>query len=1273
MRTKNYLLLFLAMLAMGAFLQAQVPNYVPTNGLVGWWPFNGNANDESGTGNNGTVTGATLTSDRFGVTNKAYSFNGSNSNYITVPDHNSLSFTNKQFSFSLWVNATPTGSEALSFLSKGYLGNYEYLLRKEQSNNNFGTYYWNLNGTCGPYGSPSTGSSPTLNLNMWENYTITADGSIFKIFKNGVLYLTFTNAPSCSMGNGSNNLLFGRYLGNGSPGAESSMNGKLDDIGIWNRALTQEEVTALYNTSNPCVTTSSTIEAEITFGQTYPFNGQNLDSAGTYTAMFTNAAGCDSVVTLVLDVIPVEEPLNCEILANHNQVCSGKEVVLSVNAPNSTNTQQPIGSALHSGHISANRSQNDSAISIYSWSYGLPGMMVFGDSTQQASVIEARIKLTWGGFWNVGVAMGVNRTVLQDASAPFNGPGCYYLALNASIGSLTLFNGTANTPAGYWYEGGWEGVANVQLPNHDWNATHKIRLVAKDGGLLQGYLNDQLMLTYQIPTGQTPIGRFALVASNAQYDFYDVNAQSSSGGVLWSTGSTASSITVAPSETTTYSVTVTQGNQSCTSQRTINVKQSSSVSQTISACNSYTWHDTTYTQSGSYTWTGTNAAGCDSVVVLNLNISAQPEQPQVACYQTATFNDSTCSWDVTGTQPERPVTACYETATFNNVTCKWDVSGTQPEHPVTACYETATFNNVTCKWDVSGTQPERPVTACYETATFNTQTCEWDVTGTQPERPVTACYETATFNHETCKWDVSGTPNPAIVSAASACGSYRWAVNQESYTASGQYTFNHDCQGYVLNLTINQPSSETVNVSINEGETYYFNGQNLSSAGSYTATLQNAAGCDSVVTLILDVVTLPGGTCYANSVVEFTQGLRAGKTAVAPLRSNPQEALFMPEPVVNGVVNFVSLGFGGSITLAFEEPVANGSGADLHISDVTWGRNPCSSYPEQADVFASQDGINFVYLGRACQSANFDLGALSWAQYVRIIDASDPLSFGFDADGYDLNGISCLNGSATTLSDDNLIACSLREIVNYQPGTRKAGSAVLPDRIQANNALGMPQSNNTINFVALGFGGTLEAKFDFVVFNQPGNDIRVVETSFGNPTCNNYPEKAHVSVSLDGFSWTDLGEICQDAELDLGSVPYAQFIRIQDVSSKASYRFSGSADGFDLDAVVVLNNGCNMNSARLASLDNTETADEELLFSLYPNPVEDYTIIRFDGLDRDAAFQLELFDAAGRLVASNKIVITGGEYLFRVTDLAPGAYQLVLRSDTQRFSARLLK
>jgi hypothetical protein len=68
------MLLFLA----GFNFAQNVPSYVPTNGLVGWWPFSGNAIDSSGNGNNGTVNGATLTADRNAVANSAYSFDGVN-------------------------------------------------------------------------------------------------------------------------------------------------------------------------------------------------------------------------------------------------------------------------------------------------------------------------------------------------------------------------------------------------------------------------------------------------------------------------------------------------------------------------------------------------------------------------------------------------------------------------------------------------------------------------------------------------------------------------------------------------------------------------------------------------------------------------------------------------------------------------------------------------------------------------------------------------------------------------------------------------------------------------------------------------------------------------------------------------------------------------------------------------------------------------------------------------------------------------------------------
>ena len=83
-------------------LFAQVPSYVPTSGLVGYWPFIGNANDESGNGNNGTVTGATLTADRFGNSNSAYSFDGQS--YIRVPHNQNYNFGIGNYTLSVWAN-----------------------------------------------------------------------------------------------------------------------------------------------------------------------------------------------------------------------------------------------------------------------------------------------------------------------------------------------------------------------------------------------------------------------------------------------------------------------------------------------------------------------------------------------------------------------------------------------------------------------------------------------------------------------------------------------------------------------------------------------------------------------------------------------------------------------------------------------------------------------------------------------------------------------------------------------------------------------------------------------------------------------------------------------------------------------------------------------------------------------------------------------------------------------------------------------------------------
>ena len=230
----------------------------------------------------------------------------------------------------------------------------------------------------------------------------------------------------------------------------------------------------------------------------------------------------------------------------------------------------------------------------------------------------------------------------------------------------------------------------------------------------------------------------------------------------------------------------------------------------------------------------------------------QPLEPATACYETATFNTISCVWDVTGTQPLEPATACYETATFNSTTCVWDVTGTQPLEPATACYETATFNTISCVWDVTGTQPLEPATACYETATFNTTSCVWDVTGTQPLEPATACYETATFNTTSCVWDVTGTQPLEPATACYETATFNttlcvWDVTGTQDSPPTVSTVQPDCINITGTINISAPTGANIEYSI-DGITFQssptFSGL---IPGNYDVVAQDVSiGCASI-------------------------------------------------------------------------------------------------------------------------------------------------------------------------------------------------------------------------------------------------------------------------------------------------------------------------------------------------------------------------------------------------------------------------------------------
>ena len=154
------------------------------NGLVGYWPFCGNANDASGNVNNGTVNGATLTTDRFGNVGSAYHFNGV-SNFINVPDANSLDFSNN-YTLSGWYQINNINQTDQAIIGKGRASSgtgYHLLVNTSPLNlMQFGYNDNVVNGGAAAYATPSI-------LNGWHFITGTYDGSVAKIFIDGILLL----------------------------------------------------------------------------------------------------------------------------------------------------------------------------------------------------------------------------------------------------------------------------------------------------------------------------------------------------------------------------------------------------------------------------------------------------------------------------------------------------------------------------------------------------------------------------------------------------------------------------------------------------------------------------------------------------------------------------------------------------------------------------------------------------------------------------------------------------------------------------------------------------------------------------------------------------------------------------------------------------------------------------------------------------------------------------------------------------------------------------
>jgi len=217
-----------------------------TNGLLAWYPFNGNANDESGNGNDGTINGASLTADRKGNSNSSYSFDGVDDFIVMNSNNNELDlFENCCLSIAAWINIDNTDKQYGIFTNSNYNETLQQYALKVESNSKL--YFLSGDGLFESNGINY--STSNIDVSSWTHVVVSYDGNTLKLYLNGSLDFEneitddFPETPSSSafIGNswGSNNDLFP---------------GRIDDIGIWNRALTDAEIQALYNETDSDLT-----------------------------------------------------------------------------------------------------------------------------------------------------------------------------------------------------------------------------------------------------------------------------------------------------------------------------------------------------------------------------------------------------------------------------------------------------------------------------------------------------------------------------------------------------------------------------------------------------------------------------------------------------------------------------------------------------------------------------------------------------------------------------------------------------------------------------------------------------------------------------------------------------------------------------------------------------------------------------------------------------------------------------------------------------------
>ncbi len=582
-----------------------------------------------------------------------------------------------------------------------------------------------------------------------------------------------------------------------------------------------DSIATLNLTVNTVLT--STTNASVCANQLpFVWNGNNYNTAGSFNVTLVSQSGCDSIATLNLTINPIlSSTTNASTCTNQlpyiwngNNYNAAGTYTITLLGSNGCDSIATLNLTINSTSSSITNVSTCSNQLPYSWngnnysSAGIYNVTLTG-SNNCDSIATLNLSVNSVSTSTTNVSICTNQLPYNWNSNSYNAAGIYNVTLIAangcdSIATLNLAVSTVLTSTTN------ASVCANQLPfvwngnNYNTAGTFNVILVSQSGCDSIATLN---LSVNPILTSTTN----AAVCSNQLPYSWNGNNYSTAG---------------------TYNITLL-GSNGCDSIATLNLSINSTSSSITNAaiCSNqlpYNWNGNTYGSSGIYNVILIGTNGCDSIATLSLTVNA---------VQTSTTNVSICNNQLPYTWNGNN----YNLAGIYNVT----LAGSN------GCDSIATLNLSIGAVLTSTTN----VTICSNQLPFSWNGNNYTTAGSFNVTLVSqaGCDSIATLN-------LGVIPVLTSVTNITRCANqlpYLW--NGNNYTATGIYNItlagSNGCDSIAsLNLTVNPVLTSITNASICANQTpYTWNGNNYSTSGIYTATLNGSNGCDSIATLNLDI------------------------------------------------------------------------------------------------------------------------------------------------------------------------------------------------------------------------------------------------------------------------------------------------------------------------------------------------------------------------------------------------------------------------------------